>query len=90
MSSVVSDPFVTPWTVLHQVPLSVEFSRREYWSGFPFPSPRNLPDPGIEPMSPVSLALQVDSLLAKRMGKPRLVAAFYSLQMEKIPTGRVA
>ena len=90
MSSVVSDPFVTPWTVVHQVPLSVGFSRREYWSGFPFPSPRNLPDPGIKSMSPVSLALQVGSLLAKRMGRPRLAADLYSLQMEKIPTGRVA
>ena len=44
--------FVTPWTVAHQAPLSVEFSRQEYWSGLPFPSPEDLPDPGIEPMSP--------------------------------------
>ena len=41
--------FATPWTVAHQVPLSVEFSRQAYWSGLPFPSPGDLPDTGIEP-----------------------------------------
>ena len=41
--SVVSDSFVTPWTVARQAPLSMEFSRQEYWSGLPFPSPENLP-----------------------------------------------
>ena len=45
-------PLVTPWTVALQAPLSMEFFRQEYWSGLPFPSPRDLPDPGIEPMSP--------------------------------------
>ena len=49
--------FATP----HQAPLSVEFSRKEYWIGLPFPSPRDLPNPGIEPRSPV---LQADSLLS--------------------------
>ena len=44
--------FVTPWTVAHRAPLSVGFSRQEYWSGLPFPSPRDLPDPGIEPGCP--------------------------------------
>ena len=43
---------VTPWAVAHQAPLSREFSRPQYWSGWPFPSPGDLPDPGIEPMSP--------------------------------------
>jgi len=38
-----------PWTVAHQAPLSMEFSRQEYWSGLPFPSPGDLPNPGIEP-----------------------------------------
>ena len=57
--------FATPWTVAHQAPLSVEFSRQEYWSGFPFPSPRNLPDPGIEPGLP---ELQVDSLPSEPPG----------------------
>ena len=50
---------MTPWTVAHQVPLSMGFPRQEYWSGLPFPSPGDLPDPGIEPGSS---ALQADSL----------------------------
>ena len=45
--------FATPWTVAHQAPLSVGFSRQAYWSQLPWPSPGDLPDPGIEPMSPV-------------------------------------
>ena len=49
----------TPWTIAHQAPLSMGFSRQEYWSGLPFPSPGDLPNPGIEPRSP---ALQADSL----------------------------
>ena len=44
--------FVTPWTVAHQAPPSMGFSRQEYWSGLPFPSPGDLPNPGIEPRSP--------------------------------------
>ena len=44
--------FVTPWTVAHQAPLSVRFSRQEYWSGLPCPPPGDLPDSGIEPVSP--------------------------------------
>ena len=50
---------VTPWTVTHQAPLSMGFPRQEYWSGLPFPSPGDLPDPGIELWSP---ALQSDCL----------------------------
>ena len=62
--------FVTPCTVAYQALLSMRFSRQEYWSGLPFPSPGHLPDPGIEPESP---ALQTDTLpseppdLKKRM-----------------------
>ena len=52
--------FASPWTVACQAPLSMEFSRQEYWSGLPCPSPEDLPDPGSEPWSP---ALQADSLL---------------------------
>ena len=48
---------VTPWTVVHQTPLSMEFSRQEYWSGVPFPTPGDRPKPGIEPESFVSPAL---------------------------------
>ena len=51
--------FATPWTVAHQTPLSMGFSRQEYWSGLPFPSPGDLPNPGIQPGSP---ALQSDAL----------------------------
>ena len=54
--------FVTPWTVAYQVPSSMEFSRQEYWSGVPFPSPQDLSDPGIEPRSP---ALQAHALPAE-------------------------
>ena len=57
--------FATPWTVAHQVPLSMEFSRQEYWSGLPFPSPADLPDPGIEPVSP---ALRADALPSEPPG----------------------
>ena len=59
--------FATPWTVAYQAPLSMEFSRQEYWSGLSFPSPGDLPDPGIEPGSP---ALQADSSLSEPPGKP--------------------
>ena len=58
--------FATPWTGAHQAPLSMGFSREEYWSGLPFLSPGNLPDPGIEPRSP---ALQADALPSKPQGK---------------------
>ena len=59
--------FATPWTVAYQAPLSMEFSRQEYWSGSPFPSPGELPNPGIKPTSP---ALQADSLPAEPQEKP--------------------
>ena len=49
--------FATPWTIARRVPLSMEFSRQEYWSRLPFPPPADLPDPGIEPASPLSPAL---------------------------------
>ena len=55
--------FVAPWTVAHQAPLSMGFSRQECWSGLPCPPPGGLPDPGIKPMSPASPAVQADSLL---------------------------
>ena len=59
--------FVTPWTVAHQAPSSMGFSRQEYWSGLPFPSPGDLPDPGIKPGSP---AFQADALTSEPPGKP--------------------
>ena len=57
--SVVSDSLQPRWTVAHQAPLPMGFSRQEYWSGLPSPSPGDLPDPGIEPRTP---AWQADSL----------------------------
>ena len=56
-----------PWNVAHQAPLSMGFSRQEYWSGLPFPSPGDLPDSGIEPRS---LMLQADALTSAPPGKP--------------------
>ena len=62
--------FVTPWTVAHQVSLSMGFSRQEYWSGLLLPSPGNLPDPGIEPTSPVSPKLAGGFFTTEPPGKP--------------------
>ena len=59
--------FATPWTVSYQAPPSMGFSRQECWSGLPFPSPGDLPDPGIEPRSPT---LQADALPSDPPGKP--------------------
>ena len=60
---------MTPWTVTLQAPLSMGFSRQEYWSGLPCPSAGDLPQPGIKPGSP---PLQADSLPSEPPGKPRL------------------
>ena len=61
--------FATPWTVAHQAPPFMGFSRKGYWSGFPFPSSGDLPNPGTEPESPT---LQADSLPSEPPGKPKL------------------
>ena len=58
--------FATPWTTAYQPPPSMGFSRQEYWSGLPFPSPGDLPDPGTEPWSP---AFQADTLTSEPPGK---------------------
>ena len=60
---------MTPWTVAYQAPLAMGFSRQEYWSGLPSPSPGDLPDPGIEPGSP---ALQADALPSEPPAKPHV------------------
>ena len=68
----------TKWTLALQASLSMGFSRQEYWSGFPFlPDPGDLPDPGIEPASPSSPALQTDSLPCKLPGKPLINSLLY-------------
>ena len=61
--------FATPWTIAYQAPPSMRFSRQEYWSGLPFPSPRDLPDPEMEPGTP---AFQADALTSEPPGKPNL------------------
>ena len=64
--------FKIRWITAHQAPLSSEFSRQEYWSGLPFPSPGDLPDAWIKPASHVSSALQADSLLPEPSGNDNL------------------
>ena len=71
--------FETLWTVACQAPLSIGFSRQEYWSELPFPSPGNLPNPGTEPASTVSPAPQADSLPAESSGKPSVLCQCMSL-----------
>ena len=63
-------PFETLWTVTHHAPVSLGFSRQEYWIALPCPPPEDLPDPGIEPVSPAAPALQVGSLPLAPPGKP--------------------
>ena len=70
LSCSVTSSSLQPWTVVHRVPLSMEFSRQEYWSGLPFPSPRDLPNPGIKPRSPT---LQRDSLPSEPSEKSRYI-----------------
>ena len=68
--------FATPWTAAHQAPPSVGFFRQEYWNGLPFPSPGDLPDPGIKPRSPAS---QADTLTSE----PTTLSQFFLLSTEK-------
>ena len=65
--SVISNSAI-PWTIARQAPLPMEFFRQVYWSGLPFPSPGDLPNPGVEAGS---LALPVDALLSQSPGKPK-------------------
>ena len=65
--------FVTPWIVACWAPLSMGFSRQEYWSGLPFPSPGDLPDPGIELGFPT---LEANALTSEPPGKPKIVTIF--------------
>ena len=72
--------FATPWTVACQAPLSMGFSRQEYWSALPFPSPGDLSNPGIEPGSPELLA---DSLLFELQGNLFSSSYFYIFHVER-------
>ena len=79
-----------PWTVAHQAPSSMGFSRQEYWSGLPFPSPGDLPDPGIEPRSPT---LQADALTSAPPGKPlniRIQSLELQIQVRDFKGGKEA
>ena len=67
-SGSVESDFATPWTVAHQAPLSMEFSRQEYWSGLAFPPPEDLPYPGIKP---TSTALAGGFFIVEPPGKPQ-------------------
>jgi len=66
--------FATPWTVAYQAPQSMEFSRQEYWSGLPFPSPGDCPNPGTEPGSPT---FQADALPSEPPGKIIIVFVYF-------------
>ena len=74
---------VTPWTVARQAPLSLGFPRQEYCMGLPFPSPGDLSDPGIEPMSPTAPTLQADTLPLSHQRSPYCVCYFYIKQKTK-------
>ena len=74
MGSLMSDS-ATPWTTAHPAPLSMEFSRQEYWSGLPFPTPGDLPDLGIEPASLLSPALAGGFFTTVPPGKPSIIKA---------------
>ena len=74
-------PLAIPWTVFHQAPLSMGFSRQEYWSGLPFPSPGDVPDQGIKPRSPT---LQADALPFDLPGKPQKSSKGYSYKEREI------
>ena len=79
---------VTPWTVARQTLLSMGFSRQEYWSGLPFPSPGDLPDPGIKPASLMSPELAGEFLLLVPPGKPsesRAVVLSHSVVSDPLP-----
>ena len=71
--------FATPWTVAHQAPPSMGFSRQEYWSGLPFPSPQDLPGPGIERRSPT---LRADALPSEPPGMHICISALPMVTLE--------
>ena len=82
VATVMSDPFATLWTIALQAPLSMGFPRQEYWSGLPFPSPGDLPDPGIKPVFLMSPALAGRFFTASPSGK----LFFLYTKGSKIPT----
>ena len=76
VQSLVVSHSATPWTAACQTPLSMEFSKQEYFSGLPLPTPGYLPDPGIKPLSPVSAALAGEFFTTALPGKPLLYGKY--------------
>ena len=76
--------FATPWTVVCQAPLSLEFSRQNYWSGLPFPSPRDVPNPGIKPEPSVSPALASGFSTTDPPGTLYLFCVWYNILFKLI------
>ena len=72
---------IDPIDLACQAPLSMEFTRQEYWSGLPFPSPEDLPDPGVEPRSP---ALQADTLTSEPPGKQKEIRPTKTRQEDEV------
>ena len=82
--------FVTPWTVACKASLSMRFPRQENWSGFPFPSPGDLPNPGMEPTSLLSLALAGGFFTTSMQGSPTLVWVCLFQGGRDGPEGKIA
>ena len=74
----------TPWTVAHQAPLSMGFSRQEYWSGLPFHSPGDLPDPGIEPLSPGDGLLHCRRILHQLSHQGSLIGVIINFKISEL------
>ena len=81
--------FVIPWTKAHQAPLPMGFSLQEYWRGLPFSPPGDLPDPGIEPMSPASPALAGGFFTTEPLGRPFLSLCYWPIQHHSRPWQRL-
>ena len=78
--------FATPWTIAHQVPLSMEFSRQESWSGLPFPTPGDLPHPGTKPTSPASAVLAGRFFTTGTTGEVSISSVQFSSVTHSCPT----
>ena len=81
--------FATPWTVALQAPLFMEFSRQEYWSGLPFPTPQDIPDPGIEPESLASPALTDGFFTTAPPGNPGKILSIIDTMKHIISPGLI-
>ena len=78
--------FATPWTIAQQAPLSMGFSRQEYWSGLSFPPPGDLPNPRIKTVSSVAPALQADSLPMSHWGSPKTLGVILNYSFSSLPS----